>query len=77
MNFQYSWGTTNQGTTNADLLGVIGDEDDPFLACSEVGKGRIIAITSDAAPHWGSDFVRWQYFAQFWNQAVRWLSKQM
>lgn len=62
---------------SADLLGVIGDGDDPFLACNEVGKGRIMAITSDAAPHWGSDFVRWQYFAQFWNQAIRWLSKQV
>jgi uncharacterized membrane protein len=60
----------------ADLLGVIGEEADPFLACGEVGKGRIMAITSDAAPHWGSDFVRWPYFTQFWNQAMRWLSKE-
>lgn len=61
----------------ADLLGIIGEEGDPFLACCESGKGRIMAITSDAAPHWGSDFVRWPYFTQFWNQAMHWLSKEI
>jgi len=59
----------------AELLAVIGDEeDDPFLACWQVGNGRVMAITSDAAPHWGSDFIRWPYYQQFWDQAIRWLS---
>jgi len=61
----------------ADLLAVIGDEqDDPFLACWQVEKGRVMAITSDAAPHWGSDFIRWSYYQQFWDQAIRWLSAE-
>ncbi len=58
----------------ADLLARIGDDDDPFLACWKVGKGRVLAITSDVAPHWGSDFVQWPHYQRFWDQAVRWLS---
>ena len=58
----------------AELLAQIGDDRDPFLACWEVGDGRVVALTSDAAPHWGSDFVRWPHYQQFWDQAIRWLS---
>lgn len=58
----------------AELLARIGDDDDPFLACWTVGKGRVLAITSDVAPHWGSDFIRWPHYQQFWDQAIRWLS---
>ena len=57
----------------ADLLATIGDDDDPFLACWSVGQGRVLAITSDVAPHWGSDFVQWPHYQQFWDQAIRWL----
>jgi uncharacterized membrane protein len=57
----------------ADLLAVIGDEDDPLLAAWQVGKGRVLAITTDAAPHWGSDFIRWPHYQQFWHQAISWL----
>ena len=56
------------------LLGRIGEDGDPFLAVGEYGSGRVMAITSDCAPHWGSDFVRWPHYAQFWNQAIRWVA---
>ncbi|GAB4458909.1 MAG: glutamine amidotransferase [Anaerolineae bacterium] len=58
----------------ADLLARIGDDDDPFIACWSVGQGRVLAITSDVAPHWGSGFVKWPHYQQFWDQAIRWLS---
>ena len=61
----------------AELLARIGDDDDPFLACWQVGKGRVLAITSDVAPHWGSDFIQWPHYARFWDQAVRWLSGEI
>jgi len=61
----------------ADLLARIGDDDDPFLACWKVGKGRVLALTSDVAPHWGSDFVQWPHYQRFWDQAVRWLSGEL
>jgi uncharacterized membrane protein len=61
----------------AELLAQIGDEGDPFLACWRVGEGRVVALTSDAAPHWGSDFVRWEHYQQFWDQVIRWLSHEL
>ena len=70
MGYNRAGGLQNGGR----LLGRIGDEGDPFLAVGEHGRGRVIAITSDPAPHWGSDFVRWPHYAQFWNQAARWVS---
>jgi len=70
----YNKTTPKQG---AELLALIGDDNDPFLACWDVGKGRVVAITSDAAPHWGSDFVRWEHYQQFWDQTIRWLSRDL
>jgi uncharacterized membrane protein len=52
----------------------IGEDGDPFLAVGGYGSGRAMTITSDCAPHWGSDFVRWPHYAQFWNQAIRWVA---
>jgi uncharacterized membrane protein len=57
----------------ADLLAVIGEDEDPFLSCSKVGRGRVVALTSDCAPHWGSDLVRWPYYQEFVNRVIRWL----
>ena len=57
----------------AELLAIIGEED-PLLACWEVGQGRVMTLTSDAAPHWGSDFIRWPYYNQFWAQVISWLT---
>ena len=57
------------------LLGRIGDEDDPFLAVGEHGRGRVVALTSDPCPHWGSDFVRWPHYATFWGQALNWVTE--
>jgi len=58
----------------AELLAQVGEDNDPLLACWEFGKGRVVAFTSDAAPHWGSDFIRWTYYQRFWNQVIVWLS---
>jgi uncharacterized membrane protein len=56
------------------LLGRIGDDEDPFMAVGEHERGRVLVLTSDPAPHWGSDFVRWPHYAQFWGQALRWVT---
>ena len=45
----------------ADLLG-------------QFGKGRVLAYTSDPAPHWGCNFVFWQQYPKFWTNAARWLT---
>jgi hypothetical protein len=50
-----------------------GDEyNDPILASWQYGLGRSVAFTSDATARWSSNWVGWDDFARFWNQAVRW-----
>lgn len=45
---------------------------DPVLAAWQYGLGRSVAFMSDATARWGSDWISWEGFTQFWNQAVRW-----
>lgn len=49
------------------------DEGDPALAVGQFGKGRVLAYTSDPAPHWGCNFVFWRQYARLWSNAARWL----
>lgn len=48
------------------------DFNDPILAAWQYGLGRSVAFTSDATARWASNWVGWDEFARFWNQAVRW-----
>src|SRR5918994_5214845 len=70
MGYNRTGGTQNGGR----LLGRIGEDGDPFLAVGEYGSGGGNTITSDCAPHWGSDFVQWPHYARFWNQAIGWVA---
>lgn len=45
---------------------------DPLLASWQYGLGRAVAWTSDATARWGASWVRWDEYARFWGQAVRW-----
>lgn len=45
---------------------------DPILASWQYGLGRSVAFTSDATARWGANWVTWDNFVRFWNQAVRW-----
>lgn len=60
--------------SNAELLATINE--DPFIAVWEFGEGRAMAFTSDLAPHWGTAFIKWDYYSQFWYQSVRWLARK-
>lgn len=61
-------------TTAKDTATVIlrGPQDDPILAVWQYGLGRALAFTSDASSRWAVDWVSWDGYADFWNQAVRW-----
>lgn len=48
-------------------------EGDPALAVGQFGRGRVLAYTSDPAPHWGCNFVFWPGYARLWSNACRWL----
>lgn len=45
---------------------------DPILAAWQYGLGRSVAFTSDATARWASNWVNWDDYVTFWNQAVRW-----
>lgn len=46
---------------------------DPMLAVGQFGKGKVVAYTSDPAPHWGCNFVYWEQYPQFWSRIADWL----
>jgi uncharacterized membrane protein len=46
---------------------------DPLLVVSEEGKGRVLAFTSDVAPHWAPpEFMRWEHYSELWTSMVGW-----
>ncbi|RKY65080.1 MAG: cytoplasmic protein [Candidatus Latescibacterota bacterium] len=61
----------------AELLAVVEETGDPFIAVWEYGKGRAMAFASDIAPHWGAGFYKWKHYGNFWVQAVRWLARRI
>ena len=61
--------TSAKETANVILTG---PEDDPILSVWQYGLGRSVAFTSDASSRWGSDWVAWDGYTDFWSQAIRW-----
>lgn len=49
--------------------------DDPLLSAWQYGLGRSVAWTSDAAPRWSAGWLRWDGYAPFWAQTVRYTLK--
>jgi uncharacterized membrane protein len=45
----------------------------PAIAVGQFGRGRVLAYTSDPAPHWGCNFVFWQDYARLWTNVCDWL----
>jgi uncharacterized membrane protein len=61
--------TTEKPTATVILRG---PENDPILATWQYGLGRAVAFTSDASSRWAANWIGWDGYADFWNQAVRW-----
>ncbi len=58
---------------NSEVLATISG--DPFIIIGNSDKGKSMAFMSDLAPHWGIDFVKWEYYGKFWYQAIKWLTE--
>jgi uncharacterized membrane protein len=56
---------------------LVTDKGAPLLAHWQYGAGKALAFTSDATNRWASSWVRWPGFANFWGQAIRWVSKDV
>ena len=48
----------------------VAETGDPLLAVRTFGKGRVLAYTSDPAPHWGLNFVYWDGYGEFWRRCL-------
>ncbi len=53
-----------------EVLMEIGENAAPLLALRDVGAGKVLAFTSDPAPHWGCNFVFWPEYARFWQVCI-------
>jgi len=62
----------------ADVVATIGDDEDkyPLLVTWKFGEGRAMAFASDCSPHWAEYFQPWEYYGQFWRQAIEWLGSK-
>ena len=61
------------GLNKRVLAGANGE--DPILATCQSGLGRCLAFTSSADAQWARQWVSWERFKGFWQQAVRWCSR--
>jgi uncharacterized membrane protein len=52
------------------VLAEVRETGDPLVAIRKFGGGRVLAYTSDPAPHWGCNFVFWDYYADFWLRCL-------
>lgn len=52
------------------VLAQVKETGDPLVAVRELGNGRVLAYTSDPAPHWGCNFVFWDRYAEFWLRCL-------
>jgi uncharacterized membrane protein len=60
-----------------DILLKVRETGDPLLAVRTCGKGRVLAFTSDPAPHWGCNFVFWNQYNDFWLNCLSWVCGKM
>lgn len=59
---------------DARVLVTVGD--DPLVAVSDVGQGRVGVFTSDLAPHWAPPtFLEWDGYAELWDNLIAWLGR--
>ncbi len=59
--------------TGCQVIAEWSGEGDPAICVGQFGKGRVLAYTSDPAPHWGCNFVFWKDYAKLWTNACDWL----
>jgi uncharacterized membrane protein len=76
-------GAANPVKTGAEILATTsgGDQGEPILVASSVGKGRVLAFGADTTWYWinfglpeSTDGIN--YHARFWKQTVLWLAHQ-
>jgi uncharacterized membrane protein len=62
-----------QPRDDCEVVAVWDETGDPMLAVGQFDRGRVLAYTSDPAPHWACNFVFWDQYNAFWSRALKWL----
>jgi uncharacterized membrane protein len=57
-----------------DVIAAWKNDKSPAISVGQFKKGRVVAYTSDPAPHWGCNFVFWKEYAKLWTNVCDWLS---
>ena len=47
---------------------------DPFIAVRNYKKGKTMAFVSDLSKHWGTGFVEWKGYKNFWYNTLLWIA---
>jgi uncharacterized membrane protein len=51
---------------------------DPLLVVGSIGAGRVVAFTSDLAPHWAPpEFLSWPHYRQLWTSIITWAGNKL
>ncbi|MEM0171857.1 MAG: glutamine amidotransferase [Thermoproteota archaeon] len=58
------------------LLATIGESNDPLIVLSKRYDERVMVFTSDPVLHWGINFVKWEYYPEFWYRVFNWLRRK-
>jgi uncharacterized membrane protein len=54
----------------SNVLLTVKETGHPLLVTRAIGAGKVLAYTSDPAPHWGANFVFWEHYNTFWLKCL-------
>lgn len=57
------------------FMPILGPEGEPVFAHWQVGLGRSAAFTSDATNRWGTPWLGWEGYADFWARTMRLIAR--
>ncbi len=49
----------------------------PFITVGAYENGRTMAFASDLSKHWGTAFIEWEYYGEFWRNSIKWLAGRL
>jgi uncharacterized membrane protein len=68
----------NRVIAKPDSTVVVQCGSDPLLVAGSAGAGRVVAFTSDLAPHWAPpEFLSWPHYRQLWASIINWTGKRL
>jgi len=67
-------GYVTSSPKEAGTMILTSERGDPVLASWQYGLGKTVTFTSDASGRWARNWLTWNGFSSFWNQAISYVS---